>query len=302
MYWRKHNTIRFRFSILSYVSKNKRYTIRNILYSIYLMFFRKNLKYFLIVFVILSVIFVSLRGADNPLKSFFLRLTSPFLKTFRIFSGGVSGFFDFMGSIGDLKGDNERLVEENQKLIAESNQLKDAEKENQELRQQLDLAPRSDYDLEASFVISQDPHGLGNYLLIDKGGDTGIRKGMAVIVADGILVGRVAEVFGNTARIALVADPSSAVNAEAQDSGAKGIVKGEYGLGVKMDMVSQVEVLNEGDTVITSGLGGEIPRGFTIGTINQVGQSADRLFQEASIIPAVNLTGLRVVFVVKQSL
>jgi rod shape-determining protein MreC len=263
------------------------------------MFFRKNLKYFLIIAVLLFVILASLRGADNPAKSTLLRITSPFFKTFRIFSGGISGFFDFVGSIGDLKNENEKLVAENQSLIAENNQLKDAEKENQDLRRELDLAPRSKFNLEAAYVIGQDPQGLGNYLLIDKGANAGIEKGMAVIVANGILVGRVSDVYGNTAKIALITDPTSAINAEDQDSGAKGIVKGEYGLGVKIDMVSQAEVLNEGDTIVSSGLGGEIPRGLTIGKVTQVGQSVDKLFQEASVMPAVDLTGLRVVFVIK---
>jgi len=263
------------------------------------MFFRKNVKYFAVIVLLLAVIFISLRAGDNPVKGFFLGISSPFLKTFRIFSGGVSGFFDFAGSIGNLKTDNEKLIEENQSLLAQNNQLKDAEKENQELRRQLDLAPRKKFDLEASFVIGQDPQGLGSYFLIDKGENSGVKIGMPVVVSDGILIGRVAEVYGGTAKIALVTDPSSAVNAETEETGARGIVKGEYGLGLKMSMVSQTDVLNEGDSLITSGLGGEIPRGLTIGKIGQIGQSADKLFQEASVASAVDISGLRVIFVVK---
>ena len=67
-----------------------------------------------------------------------------------------------------IKIDNaEKLIAENQGLIAENNRIKDAEKENQSLRKELNLAPRSKFDLEASFVIAQDPQGLGNYFLID---------------------------------------------------------------------------------------------------------------------------------------
>lgn len=261
---------------------------------------RKNLKYLSIIVVLIVVIFISLRGADNPARGFVLGVSSPFLKTFRIFSGGVSGFFDFLGSIGDLKSENEKLLRENQGLVAENNRLKDAEKENQDLRKQLALAPRSDFNLEAGFVIAQDPQGLGNYFLIDKGENAGIKTGMPVIVSNGILVGRVTESYSRAAKITLITDPSSAINAEAQDSGARGIVKGEYGLGLKMDMISQAEVLSEGDTVISSGLGGNIPRGLTIGKIGQVGQSPDKLFQEASVVPVVDVSKLRIVFVVKK--
>jgi len=262
-------------------------------------FSRKNLKYLLIVFILLVVIFVSFHGADKPVKRIFFGISSPFLKTFRIFSGGVSGFFDFLGSIGNLKNESEKLLKENGELIAENNRLKDTEKENQTLRQQLDLAPRKNFDLEASFVIAQDPQGQRNYFIIDKGENTGIRTGMPAVVSKGIMVGRVSESYPDTAKIMLVTDPSSVINAEVLDSGARGIVKGEYGLGLKMDMVSQTDVLNEGDSVITSGLGGEIPRGLTIGKISQVGQSANKLFQEASIVPMANFSDLRVIFVVK---
>jgi len=261
---------------------------------------RKNAKYILVVFVLFVIIFISLRAGDNPAKGFVLGVSSPFLKTFRIFSGGVSGFFDFLGSIGELKGENEKLVAQNQSLLAENNRLKGIEKENQFLRQQLDLAPRKNFELEAGFVIGQDPQGFGNYLLIDKGESAGIKTGMPVIVSNGILVGRVSEVYGSTSRITLVTDPGSAINAESQETGAKGIAKGEYGLGLKMDMVSQADILNEGDMAITSGLGGEFPRGLTIGKIGRLGQSADNLFQEASVVPAADLSSLRIVFVIKK--
>ncbi|HLM84049.1 MAG TPA: rod shape-determining protein MreC [Candidatus Bathyarchaeia archaeon] len=261
--------------------------------------FRKNLKYISIIIILAIVIFAGLHGADNPVKGVILSVSSPFLKTFRIFSGGTAGFFQFLGSIGDLKNDNERLLEENQKLIAENNRLKDAEKENVDLRNQLDLAPRHDFRLEASFVIAQDPQGLGNFFLIDKGQNAGVKTGMPAIVSNGILVGRVTESFPNTAKVTLITDPGSAVNAEAQKTGAKGIIEGEYGLGLKMSMISQADVLNEGDSVITSGLGGEIPRGLTVGKIGQVGQSPDKLFQETSVVPAVDVSKLRIVFIVK---
>jgi len=264
------------------------------------MFFRKNIKHIVVVFVLLAVIFISFRFGDNPVKGFVLGVSSPFLKTFRIFSGGISGFFDFLGSIGELKKENEKLISENQSLLVENNFLKGAEKENISLRQQLDLAPRKNFDLEASFVIGQDPQGFGNYLLIDKGEDVGIRVGMPAIISDGILVGRVSEAHKNTSKITLITDPESVINAESQETRTKGIVRGEYGLGLKMDMISQADIINDGDAVVTSGLGGEVPRGLTIGKISGISQSADKLFQEASIIPAADFSSLRVVFIIKK--
>jgi rod shape-determining protein MreC len=262
-------------------------------------FSQKNIKYFLTIIVLIIVIFVSARGANNPLKGFFLRIESPFSKTFRIFSGGTEGFFHFLGSIGELKSENEKLLQENGELLAKNALLKDIGSENKLLRQQLDLLPRKNYDLEASFIVAQDPQGLGNYLLIDKGGNNGLKTGMPIIISNGILVGKITDVYPTNAKVVLISDKNSAVNAEIEDSGAKGIVRGVYGLGLMMDMISQSEEVKEGDTVITSGLGGDMPRGLYIGKVKQARQSSDKLFQQASLISPVDFSSLSVVFVVK---
>lgn len=261
---------------------------------------RKNLRLIFVVIILIVVLFISSRGADNPVKGVLLGAASPFLKTFRIFAGGFQGFFHFLGSIGDLKNENQNLLEENRKLLAEGARLKDVEKENEALRKELGLIPKSRYELEASFVIAQDPQGLGNFFIIDKGENKGIRKGMPVIVSNGILIGKITEVYPNSSKVLLLTDQNSSINAEVTDSGARGIIKGVYGLGVMMDMISQAEVIKEGDEVITSGLSNETPRGLYVGKIGQTGQSSDKLFQQADIVLPVDLSALRVVFVIKK--
>jgi len=261
---------------------------------------KKTWKFIFAIILLIIVILVSSRGADNPAKGFMLTIASPFMKTFRIFSGGAAGFFDFLGSIGDLKRENEELTRENQGLLAENARLKDTEKENEILRGEMKLAPREKYDLEASFIIAQDPGSRGNRFLIDKGKNSGISENMPVIVSGGILVGKVSEVFSDTSRISLITDQGSAVNAEVIDSGAKGIAKGTFGLSLMVDMISQADVIKEGDEVITSGLGKELPRGLLIGKIGKIDQSQDKLFQQATILNPVDFLDLRVVFVVKK--
>ena len=263
-------------------------------------FSTKNKKFIFAIILLKAVIFITSRGADNPVKGTILWLTSPFLKTFRIFSGGVYGFFQFLGSIGELKNENEKLVRENQELSAEIARFKDTAHENELLRHELGLVPKNKYDLEASFVIGQDTLGSGSSIFIDKGENKGVEENMAVIVSNGIFVGKVSEVFSDTAKVALVADRDSAVNGEILESGAKGIIRGSYGLGVAIDMISQSEIVKEEDRVVTSGLGGGLPRGLLVGKVGQVRQSEDKLFQQAVVFPAADLGSLKVVFIVKK--
>jgi rod shape-determining protein MreC len=64
-------------------------------------------------------------------------------------------------------------------------------------------------------------------------------------------------------------------------------------------MIERADVLNIGDDIITSGLGGLMPKGLLIGKISQINNTNDKLFQQAVIIPKVKYFDLGMVFVVK---
>jgi len=259
----------------------------------------KLIKLIIVVGICFLLIFLNPKGFFNPVRGFFLRVAYPFQKVFYLSSHKVSSTFTFLSSISDLKKENNDLIKENNHLAGMVALLSSEKKENESLREQLNLVPRDKFDLESAFVIGQDMHGLGSWLLIDKGRSSGIDVDMPVIVFDGILVGKVVEVYGNTAKINLLTDSSSSINVLDLETGSKGIIKGEYGLGIVMDMVSQSDVINTGDTVVTSGLGSNMPKGFLLGKIQEVRATQDKLFQQALVMPRVKYSKLDVVFVVK---
>jgi rod shape-determining protein MreC len=123
---------------------------------------------------------------------------------------------------------------------------------------------------------------------------------MAVIVYDGILIGKVSEVYSNSAKVILLSDASSSINVSDSETSAKGILSGEYGLGIIIEMVEQTDVLRVGDDIVTSGLGGAMPKGLLIGKVDQVSTSPDKLFQQAVVRPTVKYSNLNVVFVIKE--
>jgi len=142
--------------------------------------------------------------------------------------------------------------------------LSDMKNENANLREQLDLLPRDRFNLAAASVISQDPNGTGNWLGIDKGSADGITVGMPVIVSKSIFVGRIDQVDAKSSQVALLTNPKSTINVMTLENGAKGVARGEYGLGIIFDMVLQTDSINVGDVVVTSGIGGELPRGLYV--------------------------------------
>jgi len=262
-------------------------------------FTKRTIKFLAVVVVCFGLIFFNPGGFFSPLRALVLKLAYPFQKTFYLVGQSTERYLSLAGSFWEVKKENDRLIKENYFLQSENSNLKEQKKENELLRNQLKLAPREKFNLEAGFVIGQDPQGLGNWIMIDKGKNVGIQTGMSVIISQGILVGRVEEVFADSARIILLSHAESAVNAFDLETGAKGVLKGEYGLGVILDLVSQKEVLNVGDTVLSSGLGGNFPKGLLLGKIQEVRVSADKLFQQAVVNPGAKLQSLEVVFVIK---
>lgn len=259
-----------------------------------------KIKIAVVFLILLAIIFLNLGGIFNPVRHIVFSIIQPFQKTFSIISRSISQKASFFSSISEIKSENEKLLKENNSLSREIAQLKDIRKENEVLREQLDLAPRKDFELESAFVIGQNPEKTGNWILIDKGSFDGIEENMPVIVSDGILVGKVSEVYYSSAKIILLSDPSMVVNVADLETGARGVAKGDYGLGVAMDLIEQMETINSGDSIITSGLGGGIPRGLFIGKVQETKMSEDKLFKQASISPRVKYSKLDIVFVIKK--
>ena len=81
-------------------------------------------------------------------------------------------------------------------------------------------------------------------------------------------------------------------------TGAKGVIKGEYGLGLIFDMILQTDSIQSGDEIVTSGIGGQLPRGLLVGTVQNVHASDDHLFQQATVVSPLQISKLQFVFVV----
>lgn len=254
----------------------------------------------LIVLGVVSIgVLYSPRWLLAPIRTTVMTVTLPLQNIFSIVAFETGDFFHFISSIGELKSENERLEKEYLRLVADQAMLLDVKKENEELRRQLGILPRDTFSLKAAEVIGRDISGLGNWLSIDQGSLDGIRPGMPVIIDAGVLIGKVAETFPSNARVMLLTNPESLMSGVALETDAEGIVKGEYGLGLLYDMVQQSDMLKVGDTVVTSGLGGDFPKGLLIGTLQETRFTNDHLYQQASILSPVKFNRLRHVFVIE---
>jgi rod shape-determining protein MreC len=201
-------------------------------------------------------------------------------------------------NIGELRRENQRLRAEVEHLRQDNVSLPEFQRENQRLREQLALRQAlPSFRWAEGRVIGYDATNTVRSIIINAGSRDGINEGMIVISSQGI-VGRVVRASPNTAKILLITDGSSSINAVVQSSRARGVVNGGANGELTMRYIAKGEQVRTGDRIVTSGLGGVYPEGLLIGTVIDVRQRDVDMFQDARIEPAVDFGRLEVALVV----
>ncbi|NLS79326.1 MAG: rod shape-determining protein MreC [Chloroflexi bacterium] len=212
---------------------------------------------------------------------------------------GVAQRFEGLTQMQQLEAQKRELEETVSQLMLKTVELEEAKIELERLREHLGFKEANpEFDMLAAEVIGYEPTNLVRYLIIDRGEDDGVQEGMPVISSRG-LVGRISEVNARWSKVLLLVDASSSVNAMIQRSRATGVVQGHLPSDLTMRFIPQGDPVQEGDIVITSGLGGNLPKNLVIGQITSVRQNDVDMFQEAEIRSAVDFYRLEVVLVIR---
>ena len=250
--------------------------------------------------LLLGIIYVLPPVVSDPFRFAITVVTQPVERVFSFLGFKIGETFSSFASIATFKEENARLLADNLALQSDNARLHDVEKENTVLREQLGAPKDTRWDTVAAEVIGRDAEGSGRWIAINRGTIDGLTKGMAVVVGGGILVGQVDEVSLTSAKVLVLTHPDSVVNVTDEVTSARGVVRGEYGLGIVLDMVPQTDALNIGDRIITSGLGGTLPPSLVVGTLGDIRQTPDRLFQQAAIRPVIATDQVRFVEVIRK--
>ncbi len=197
-----------------------------------------------------------------------------------------------------LRSENERL----QNRIAELEQqlIRTAELRAMERRLDQLLAFGTAFHLhsEAAQIIGRDPLPWSGTVTINKGLKDGIVEDAAVVARSGV-VGKTIATSAHSARVQLVTDHNSGVDAIVQRSRARGIVKGGVDGRLVMKYIDREDSIIPGDLVVTSGLAGIFPKGIAIGEVMRVWKDSRGLMQEAEVVPVVPLNRIEEVLVVR---
>lgn len=262
---------------------------------------RKFIIPILIFLLVLSLISANLHSRENMsfFESLVVTIVSPVQKVVRGVIGGVGGVWRGYFHLVGLERENEALKRELQELKLQMNKYREADLANKRLRALLNFKTSIPTPLLPAEVVAFDPSGWFQTILIDKGENDGVIRDMAVVSADG-LVGRVIGVSGRHAKVLLILDGNSAVDALIQRSRARGILVGLGRNRCLLNYVQRNEDVQVGDPVISSGMGGVFPKGILLGKVQEVVRGNSGLFQTVEVEPAVDFSGLEEVMVVVQ--
>ena len=235
-------------------------------------------------------------GILTPFQGVFLRVASPFENALSAVFDPVASFLSDVGNVNDLRNENARLRLQNEELQNKVASLQEESQQVAELQQALGVQQSGGAAKKvAANVVAHDSSPGVDVISIDKGSGSGIRVGMTVLSSGGTLMGTVTKVTGANSFVRLVTDTRSKVNARTLETQASGVIEGTLNRGLAFGL-SQQDV-NVGDTVVTSGLGGNYPPDIPVGKVTVVSGTPQDLFRTVTVEPTVRLSTVRTVLV-----
>lgn len=247
----------------------------------------KPIKFFLTIFL-LGIIIIILHYIKilSPVERLLSGILSPIQNRVSNVSYSINQWYRYQISRHDLNLENENLQKELNKVVIDSVRLEELEKENQRLKNLLNVSEENEYVLTISDVIGKTVDGQQNTMLLNKGNQDGVRLGAPVIIDEGIIVGKIVKVNQTTSVLLLLTDNTSKIASSIINNDQTiGIVEGEHNISMIMKLIPKNELIYEGNIVITSGLEKDVPRGLVIGMVDTFITQKGDLFQTAVIKP-----------------
>jgi rod shape-determining protein MreC len=264
---------------------------------------RYSLFIFITLLLLFALVLMSLRAKQRQGVEFFdallMEICSPLQKASTLIIKTIQGTFQKYVFLVDIERENRMLKQKIAELQEENNRTKEMKLAMDRLKQLLQFREEYSFSMIGAEVIGQDPSSWFKSVTIDKGERDGVKKGMAVISAAGV-IGQILKTAPHYATVLLLTDYNSAIDSIVQRTRAKAIVEGKGENRCQLKYLLRTEEVAVGDAVVTSGLAGNFPKGLMVGEIKNVDKKGHGVFQYAELVPSVDLTKLEEVFVVMQ--
>ncbi len=197
-----------------------------------------------------------------------------------------------------LRDHNALLERQVLELAQVSQQYVALKAENDRMRELLGSQARLPYEVLVSELVGVIPDPTTHQVIIDKGANSEIEVGQAVLDANG-LFGQIVEVGEFTSRVLLVTDRDHAVPVQINRNGVRSIAGGTGQQDVlELENVPVSADIVEGDLVETSGLGGRFPPGYPLGRVLSVVVEPTSSYTQVEVRPSADLDRSRHLLVI----
>lgn len=238
-------------------------------------------------------------GVIRPLEDLAQTVLAPVQRALSGLFDGLTDTFSALRDLQELRQTNQDLQRLNEELLLENVGLREVQAENAALRDLLQFTQENPtYAKQAAAVIGRDPSPYQQYVTINAGSREGIALNMPVLTTGSALVGRVSEVGLGSSKVQMLIDSNSAVNVRVESSRATGLAEGQFDGSLLLTFIPLDDTLNVGDLVLTSGLGGNLPRGLVVGQVTEVIKRDVDTHQSARLRPAADFNKLELVLVI----
>ncbi len=194
-----------------------------------------------------------------------------------------------------VRQENRSLKENIEQLQLEQVRLRQDAEQARRLQALLGFKEQFIDQTVAAQVIGSSGSEQSRVVYLDKGKNDGVKEGMPVISATGI-VGKVILVQASVSQVLLINDQTSGVGTILESSRLQGVLKGKASGELELGNMMAEEEVKPGDRVLTSGGDQIFPKGLPVGTIDQVKRGGE--FLQITVKPATPLSHLEEVLVI----
>ena len=271
-------------------------------------FFRQNGILLLVIALLLSILIgtlsVFMSGEADPLSNLVTTVTTPFRSGVAAAADWLEGVYGYVFRYGEMEAELEDLRAQVGKLQEQVRQGEEASRENEQLRELLDLkARRREFTLETVKITARSTSNWESVLTLSKGSSHGVEAGDCVITETGVLVGVVDKTGVNWSTVSTVINTDTEIGGIVTRTFSAGVLEGDFSLmnqgKLKLNYLPEGAQLVTGDEVLTSGRGDMFPSGLPVGQVEGVFTDPSGQTRYAVVTPSVALDSLIEVFVIK---
>jgi rod shape-determining protein MreC len=253
----------------------------------------------LVFFGLFLLIFLQRVGAFKTLENTATFIFKPVQTFFYNSSVKVKDFFIYFKDTKALDQENKNLKEQIAKLSSENLSLKMNIEDSKIITEELNYIKEHGYNAVSAKVIGRGSDEYLQVIILNKGQSDGLQKDYPVISNNGLIIGKIIEVNKQISKVLLLSDNHSKISAIVKnESLSPGIVSGQYGITLKMELIPQDHTILNDQMVTTGGSEQYIPADLIIGKITKITKKDGELFQEAVIEPIIDYQNVNIVTII----